>query len=165
MFVTLVTWFICHLVGRKTQIFYQGTRRWLGSSLPSQVGRLRSYTKALTGGFVVPLLISRKTQIFYQGTCGWLGLSFPLQVGRLRFFTKALMSGLVHPSICGQEDLDLSPRHWWVAQFVPPPISRMIRIFYQGTRGWLGWSLHSSVGNLRFFTKALVSGLVCPSIH
>ena len=35
MFVTLVTWFICHLVGRKTQIFYQGTRRWLGSSLPS----------------------------------------------------------------------------------------------------------------------------------
>ena len=38
-----VTWFVCPPIGRKTLLFYQGTRRWLGLSIHLWVGGLYFY--------------------------------------------------------------------------------------------------------------------------
>ena len=76
-----VAQFVLPPIGRKTQTFDQGTREWLGSSFPQQLG----------------------LKFFYQGTCKWLGSSVLPQVERISFFTKALVGGLVRPSTRGQE--------------------------------------------------------------
>ena len=74
----------------------------------------------------------------------------------------SLEDRLDHLSPCKQEDL--LPRHLLVDWFVRPPVGRKTQTFDQGTHGWLGSSVHPQE-DLKFFTKALVSGLVRLSTH